>query len=88
MSCDEKETAAKPETKEGETHNESFVDGDIRVGGFTISGVRTYSIILLIMVTYCYLAIKQGSEAAITGLRDLALMAAGFLFGAKVLNRK
>jgi hypothetical protein len=88
MSCDEKETAAEPETREGEPHNENFVDGDIRVGNFTISGVRTYSIILLIMATYCYLALKQGSEAAITGLRDLALMAAGFLFGYKALNKK
>jgi hypothetical protein len=71
------------------TRADPFPDADIRVGNFVISGVRTYSVILLIMVTYCYLAIKAtDSAAAIEGLRDLALMAAGFIFGAKVVSRK
>jgi hypothetical protein len=52
--------------------------------GKSFKGFRTYSIILLIMIVFSYLVIKNGD---VTNMKDLALMACGFLFGAKVASR-
>ena len=73
------------EAKEG-SNTEPFPDADIRIGSFTISGVRTFIIILLIVATYCYLAIRN-PEVEQSGMRELALMAVGFLFGAKIVRK-
>ncbi len=70
------------------SHTEPFPDADIRIGTFVISGVRTFSIILLLVATYCYLALKMPGEAGLNSLHELVLMAVGFLFGAKVLTKK
>jgi hypothetical protein len=63
-----------------------FSEGAIQIGGLKISGIRTYSIVLLIMLSYCYATVK--SIEGIDGLENLALMAAGFIFGAKVLSKR
>lgn len=63
----------------------SMNDGDININGYKISGVRTYSIILLIVLGYSYLAIRTND---IQGMQNLALIAAGFLFGYKGIMRK
>lgn len=67
---------------------EPFPDADIRIGSFVLSGVRTYSIILLLVATYCYLALRQSGPEGLASLHELVLMAVGFLFGAKVLTKK
>jgi hypothetical protein len=60
-------------------------DGDININGYKISGIRTYSIILLIILFYGFLAIR-GND--IQGMQNLALIAAGFLFGIKGIAKK
>ena len=59
-------------------------EGAMQIGSTTISGVRTYSIILLVMVVYCYLALKEGK---LEPMQELAFMICGYLFGAKVTRR-
>ncbi len=59
-------------------------DNSIQIGNTKISGIRTYSIILLIMVSFIYLCLKSGS---IDPLTELAYMACGFLFGVKTTRR-
>jgi hypothetical protein len=60
-------------------------DGDININGFKISGIRTYSIILLIVLMYGFLAIRSDD---VQGMQNLALIAAGFLFGFKAMPKK
>ena len=60
-------------------------DGDININGYKISGIRTYSIILLIILIYGFLAIRADD---VQGMQNLALIAAGFLFGLKSLPKK
>lgn len=74
------------EAREG-TCQEPMPDADIRIGSFVISGIRTFSIIFLIVATYCYLAIRNPEESTISGMRELVLMAVGFLFGAKIIRK-
>jgi hypothetical protein len=59
-------------------------DAELILFGKSFKGFRTYSIILLIMVVFSYLVIRYGDVA---DMKDLALMACGFLFGAKVASR-
>lgn len=59
-------------------------EGVLQIGNFKMSGARTFSIVLLIMLTYCYLVIQSGSPDA---LRDLAFMACGYIFGIKTIKR-
>lgn len=70
------------------SHADPCLEADIRIGNFVISGVRTFSIILLLVATYCYLALKQPGLEGLSSLHELVLMAVGFLFGAKVLTKK
>jgi hypothetical protein len=60
-------------------------EGAMQIGNTSISGVRTYSIILLVMVVYCYLALKNGS---LEPMQELAFMICGYLFGAKVVGKR
>ena len=60
-------------------------DGDININGYKISGIRTYSIILLIVLIYGFLAIRSDD---VQGMQNLALIAAGFLFGLKSIPKK
>lgn len=60
-------------------------EGAIDINGYKISGIRTYSIILLIILFYGFLAITQKD---LQGMQNLALMAAGFLFGSKVVSKR
>ena len=60
-------------------------DGDININGFKITGLRTYSIILLIVLCYGFLAIRAND---IQGMQNLAPIAAGFLFGFKGITKK
>ena len=60
-------------------------DGDININGYKISGIRTYSIILLIILIYGFLAIRSDD---VQGMQNLALIAAGFLFGLKSIPKK
>jgi hypothetical protein len=59
-------------------------EGVLQIGDFKMSGARTFSIVLLIMLTYCYLVIQTGTPDA---LRDLAFMACGYIFGIKTIKR-
>lgn len=59
-------------------------EGVLQIGNFKMTGFRTYSVVLLIMATYCYLALRTGT---IDAMKDLALMAAGFIFGLKSIKR-
>jgi hypothetical protein len=59
-------------------------EGSMTIGTTVISGFRTYSIILMVMAVYCYLALKGGK---IEPMQDLAFMICGYLFGAKVTKR-
>ena len=61
-----------------------FDDGDININGYKISGIRTYSIILTIILIYGFLAIRSDD---VQGMQNLALIAAGFLFGMKSLAK-
>lgn len=61
-----------------------FEEGFIQIKNTRIYGLRTYSIILIIVGVYAYLCIKTGDAL---GMKDLALMACGFLFGIKSLGR-
>jgi hypothetical protein len=65
-----------------------FSEGAIQIGGLKISGLRTYSIVLIIMVSYCIATLFGTKGMDISGLENLALMAAGFIFGAKVLSKR
>lgn len=76
--------AAEPEP-ECQPACETMVEGDININGYKISGMRTYSIILLIVLSYGYVAIRNND---IQGLQNLALIAAGFLFGFKGIAKK
>lgn len=78
--------AAKNEDVEKKAFDESTtpVEGAITFGNTTISGFRTYSIILMVMAVYCYLALK-GND--IKALQELAFMICGYMFGAKVTKR-
>jgi hypothetical protein len=60
-------------------------DSELVIMGRSFKGLRTFSIILLIMVVYSYLTIKNND---VMGMRDLALMACGFLFGVKTVTQK
>ena len=61
-----------------------FDEGFIQIKNTRIYGLRTYSIILIIVLVYAYLCIKSGDAL---GMKDLALMACGFLFGVKSIKR-
>jgi hypothetical protein len=61
-----------------------FDEGFIQIKNTRIYGLRTYSIILIITLVYSYLCIKC---TAIDSMRDLAIMACGFLFGTKTIRR-
>ena len=76
--------AAEPEP-EPEPEPCKMDDGDININGYKISGVRTYSIILLIIMIYGFLAIRAND---IQGMQNLALIAAGFLFGYKGIAKR
>jgi hypothetical protein len=60
-----------------------FDEGFIQIKNTRIYGMRTYSIILVIVLVYSYLCIKAGDAL---GMKDLALMACGFLFGTKTFK--
>jgi hypothetical protein len=77
---DEEEEEEKPVTETSYTPDE----GVLQIGNFKMSGARTFSIVLLIMITYCYLVIQTGTPDA---LRDLAFMACGYIFGIKTIKR-
>lgn len=62
-------------------------EADIKIGNFVVSGVRTFSIILLLVATYCYLALKVTTPETLSGMRELVFMAVGFLFGAKITRK-
>lgn len=75
----------KEEEKTSEVVTEFTPDeGVLQIGSFKMTGFRTYSVVLLIMATYCYLALKTNTVDA---MKDLALMAAGFIFGLKSIKR-
>lgn len=57
----------------------------VTIGAYTVTGLRTYSIVLLIVATYCYLCLANNKLAE---LGELALMAVGFLFGVKAVSKK
>jgi hypothetical protein len=60
-------------------------EGGVTVGAYTVTGLRTYSIVFLIVATYCYLCLTNNK---IDELGQLALMAVGFLFGVKAVSKK
>lgn len=60
-------------------------ESDIVIGNFKISGIRTYSVIMVIILAYVYLCIRSGDPDS---LAEFALMAAGFAFGAKATLSK
>lgn len=74
--------------EEGEVKAENITstieEGSMTFGATTISGFRTYSIILMVMAVYCYLAVKGGD---LKPMQELAFMICGYLFGAKVTKR-
>lgn len=77
--------ATGPETiSDTYTQTGSFEEGFIQIKNTRIYGLRTYSIVLIIVLVYAYLCIKTGDAL---GMKDLALMACGFLFGVKSLKR-
>jgi hypothetical protein len=90
---------ATPSTVDGVvadvTGPEAITDSSVQSGGFDegfiqikntkIYGLRTYSIILIIVLVYSYLCIRAGDTL---GMKDLALMACGFLFGTKAIKRQ
>lgn len=80
-------TAAKAAEVEPEPEpvTQCMDEGTIDINGYKISGIRTYSIILLIVLAYAYLAIRYQD---VVGMKDLALMACGFLFGLKTVVKK
>lgn len=59
-------------------------EGYIQVKNTRVYGLRTYSIVLIIVLVYAYLCIKTGDAL---GMKDLALMACGFLFGVKSVRK-
>ena len=60
-------------------------DDELVIVGYSFKGLRTYSIVLIIIVVFSYLAIKSGD---VMNMKDLALIAAGYMFGSKVAARK
>lgn len=62
------------------TETGSFDEGFIQIKNTRIYGLRTYSIILLIVVVFSYLCIKNND---VQNYLQLALMAVSFLFGMK-----
>lgn len=72
------------ETEEAPPQPINYEEGFIQINGTKIYGLRTYSIILIIVLVYAYLCIRSGDSL---GMKDLALMACGFLFGAKAIRR-
>jgi hypothetical protein len=60
-------------------------DDEMSLFGQTFRGVRTYSIVLLIMIVFSYLAVKSGD---VMNMKDLALIACGYMFGSKVATAK
>ena len=77
--------ATGPETvSDTSTQTGGFEEGFIQIKNTRIYGLRTYSIILLIVVVYSYLCIQSADTL---GMKDLALMACGFLFGIKSIKR-
>ena len=60
-------------------------DDQMVILGYSFIGLRSYSIVLLIMIVFSYLAIKSGD---VMNMKDLALIAAGYMFGSKVASRK
>lgn len=78
-------TATGPEAiVDTTTQTGGFEEGFIQIKNTRIYGLRTYSIILIIIAVYAYLCIKNNDAL---GMKDLALMACGFLFGVKSLGR-
>lgn len=59
-------------------------EGTFQIGNFKVTGLRTFIVVFLIIGTYCYLALQSGSTDT---MKDLALMACGFIFGAKTIKR-
>jgi hypothetical protein len=60
-------------------------DAEFIIAGRSFKGLRTFSIILLIMLVYSYLTVVNND---VMGMRDLALMACGFLFGVKTVAKR
>lgn len=60
-------------------------DDEMVLFGYSFKGVRTYSIVLLIMLVYSILVLRIGS---LNGIQELALLACGYMFGTKVANRR
>lgn len=60
-------------------------DSELIIAGYSFKGLRTFSIILLIMLVYSYLTVVNND---VMGMRDLALMACGFLFGVKTVAKR
>jgi hypothetical protein len=62
-----------------------YDDSELIIAGYSFKGLRTFSIILLIMLVYSYLTVVNND---VMGMRDLALMACGFLFGVKTVAKR
>ncbi len=59
-------------------------EGYFQFKNIRIYGLRTFLIILIIVVCYAALCWKNNDTL---GMKDLALMACGFLFGTKAIKR-
>ena len=75
----------KAQAQEEEAQPQPPCDDEMSLFGQTFRGVRTYSIVLLIMIVFSYLAIKSGD---VMNMKDLALIAAGYMFGSKVAAKR